>query len=106
MAGEPPGDKWTPRGGPAARLPFGEPPREPEPSRVRRLALTWVQLAVALVLIVGLASLVLLTVYRSRCPEHGKLVTRWSFVAPWENPPADCRRNQSGFSVLRDDLGL
>jgi hypothetical protein len=64
------------------------------------------QIGVALILIVGLSSLVLLTVYRSSgCGRH-HTATRWSFVAPWEDPPRECRKNRSGFTFLRDEIGL
>ena len=48
----------------------------------------------------------LFLVYRSKCLENGKRVDSWSFVAPWDDPPSDCRHNQNGFEVLKDELGL
>jgi len=33
-------------------------------------------------------------------------VDSWSFVAPWDDPPSDCRHHQNGFEVLKDELGL
>ena len=35
-----------------------------------------------------------------------KRVDSWSFVAPWDDPPSDCRHHQNGFEVLKDELGL
>jgi hypothetical protein len=113
MTGEPPRDKWTLRDiPPAARQwlqapgELLEPETEPEPSRLRLVAVTWAQIAIVLVLVVGLSSLVLLTAYRSNgCGDRHK-ETRWSFVAPWEDPPRDCTTNRSGLTFLRDELGL
>ena len=48
----------------------------------------------------------LFLVYRSKCVEDGKRVDSWSLVAPWDDPPSDCRRHQNGFEVLKDELGL
>ena len=112
MTGEPPREKWTPRAGqPAARVVVDEVPVERAPSRLRtRVARwvrsAWVQMAVVLVLIVGLSSLVLLTTYRSSGCGHRHKGTQWSFVAPWQDPPRDCRRNRSGFTFLRDEIGI
>ena len=48
----------------------------------------------------------LFLVYRSKCLEDGKRVDSWNFVAPWDDPPSDCRHHQNGFEVLKDELGL
>ena len=48
----------------------------------------------------------LFLVYRSKCLEDGKRVDEWSLVAPWDDPPSDCRGHQHGFEVLRDEVGL
>jgi len=48
----------------------------------------------------------LFLVYRSKCLENGERVDSWSFVAPWDDPPSDCRHHQNGFEVLKDELGL
>jgi hypothetical protein len=113
MTGEPPRDKWTPRTGePAARVVLDDDvPVRKAPSRVRARVARWVrsasvQIAVFLILLVGLSSLVLLTAYRSTgCGQH-HAGRQWSFVAPWQDPPRDCRKNRSGFTFLRDEIGL
>ena len=48
----------------------------------------------------------LFLVYRSKCLDDGKRVDEWSLVAPWDDPPSDCRRHQNGFEVLQDEVGL
>ena len=48
----------------------------------------------------------LFLVYRSECRDEGKRVDEWSFVAPWDDPPSDCRGHQNGFEVLKDEVGL
>lgn len=48
----------------------------------------------------------LFLVYHSRCLENGKREAKWEFVAPWDDPPSDCRHNQTGFDYLKDQLGI
>jgi hypothetical protein len=48
----------------------------------------------------------LFLVDRSKCVENGKRVDSWSFVAPWDDPPSDCRHHQNGFEVLQEEVGL
>jgi hypothetical protein len=62
--------------------------------------------ALFLILIVALIVGPLFLVYRSKCVENGKHVDSWSFVAPWDDPPSDCRGHQTGFEVLTDRLGF
>jgi hypothetical protein len=64
------------------------------------------RLIVFLVVIAALLVAPLFVVYRSKCVENGKRVDSWDFVAPWDDPPSDCRRHQSGFEVLKDEVGL
>jgi hypothetical protein len=59
-----------------------------------------------LILIVALVMAPLFLVYRSKCIEDGERVDSWSLVAPWDDPPSDCRRHQNGLEVLKDELGL
>jgi hypothetical protein len=59
-----------------------------------------------LILIVALVMAPLFLVYRSKCIEDGEHVDSWSLVAPWDDPPSDCRRHQNGLEVLKDELGL
>ena len=59
-----------------------------------------------LVLVGALILTPLTLVYRSKCVEDGKRVDSWSFVAPWNDPPSDCRNHESGFDVLKDEVGL
>ena len=58
------------------------------------------------IVIVALISAPLFLVYRSKCVEDGERVDSWSLVAPWDDPPSDCRGHQNGFEVLQDELGL
>ena len=73
---------------------------------MRTLFGTGARLVVFLALIAALAIAPLFLVYRSKCVENGKRVDSWSLVAPWDDPPADCRRHQNGLEVLRDEVGL
>jgi hypothetical protein len=75
---------------------------------VRSFAGTTVRLLVFLAITVALVSVPLVVVYRSRCPDgdgRGR-ETRWTFVAPWDDPPRECRKHENGFEVIRDELGL
>ena len=64
------------------------------------------RMVVFLAVIGVLAVAPLFLVYRSKCVEDGKRVDSWSLVAPWDDPPSDCRGHQNGFEVLRDEVGL
>jgi hypothetical protein len=59
-------------------------------------------IAVAVVVIVLVALVPLLFVYRSTCPEGEAQVTSYSFVPPWSEPPAECRAHQSGLDLVRE----
>ena len=59
-----------------------------------------------LLVIAALVVSPLFLVYRSKCLEDGKRADSWAFVAPWDEPPSDCRNHPNGFEVLRDELGL
>ena len=59
-----------------------------------------------LLLIAPLIVAPLFLVYRSKCIENGERVDSWSIVAPWDDPPSDCRGHQTGFEVLKDEVGL
>ncbi len=64
---------------------------------------------VTIVVILVLASIPLFTLYQSECREggdRGKRETRYSVVAPWNDPPEDCRRNKSGLDLVREGVGL
>ena len=67
---------------------------------------TGVRLAIILVVIAAIVIGPLFLVYRSKCVEEGKRVDSWSLVAPWDDPPSECRRHENGFDVLRDELGI
>ena len=56
--------------------------------------------ALFLIAIVALALGPLFLVYRSQCIEDGQRVDDWSLVLPWDDPPADCTRHETGFDVL------
>ncbi len=64
--------------------------------------LTLVVIAVILVV----AVIPLLFVFRSTCQEGGERATKYSLVPPWDDPPADCRDNQRGYEFLLDEIGL
>jgi hypothetical protein len=73
---------------------------------VRSFAGTGVRLLVLLVITLALVSVPLFVVYRSRCPDgdgRGR-ETRWTFVAPWDDPPGECRRHDNGFQVIREEV--
>ena len=59
-----------------------------------------------LLVIAALVVSPLFLVYQSKCVEDGERVDSWSLVAPWDDPPSDCRRHRNGFEVLKDELGL
>ena len=59
-----------------------------------------------LVVILALVATPLFLVYRSKCVEDGKRVDSWSIVAPWDDPPSDCRRHKNGLEVLSEEIGL
>ena len=67
---------------------------------------TGLRLAIILVVIAAIVVGPLFLVYRSKCREGGERVDSWSIVAPWDDPPSDCRRHQNGFEVLKDEVGL
>jgi hypothetical protein len=73
---------------------------------VRSFAGTSVRLMVFLAIAVALISVPLLIVYRSDCREDGGRENRWTFVAPWDDPPSECRNHDNGFQVIRDEVGL
>ena len=64
------------------------------------------RLALFLIVIVALVIGPLFLVYRSQCVENGERADSWSIVAPWDDPPADCRGHENGFEVLTDRLGF
>jgi hypothetical protein len=66
-----------------------------------------VRLVVLVALIVAVALAPLFVVYRSRgCSDEGGRETRWSFVAPFSDPPEECSESDNGFQVLREEVGL
>ncbi len=67
---------------------------------------TGIRVALFLLVIAVLVIAPLFLVYRSKCVEDGKRVDSWSLVAPWDDPPSECRRHESGFEVLRDEAGI
>ena len=67
---------------------------------------TGVRLAVVLALVAAVILGPLFLIYRSRCVEDGKRVDSWSLVAPWDDPPSDCRKHRNGFEVLKEEVGL
>ncbi len=64
---------------------------------------TLARLAAILAVLAALIAVPLVTVHRSKC-ERG--TTRYSFVPPWEDPPAECRDHQSGLEMIQSELGL
>ena len=73
---------------------------------MRTMLGTGMRLIVFFAVIAALAVAPLFLVYRSKCVENGERVDSWSFVAPWDDPPSDCRHHQNGFEVLKDELGF
>ena len=67
---------------------------------------TALRLVIVLVLIAAVIVAPLFLVYRSKCVEDGKRVDSWALVAPWDDPPSDCRGHENGFEVLKDEVGL
>jgi hypothetical protein len=61
---------------------------------------------VVVVLILVVVAVPLLLVYRSSCPDNGERSTSYNFVAPWDDPPRECRDHQQGFDVLTEEIGL
>ncbi|HEV2075924.1 MAG TPA: hypothetical protein VGR10_06765 [Thermoleophilaceae bacterium] len=60
-------------------------------------ALTLVVLAV----IVVVALVPLLLVYRSQCPVGGgETKSRYSIVLPWNDPPGECRQHEQGIDIV------
>jgi hypothetical protein len=75
--------------------------------RARVAVSATLRLAVILVVIAALVAAPLFLVYRSEdCRGRGEERTRWSFVAPWDDPPVNCRDNDNGWRVLLEELGL
>ena len=64
------------------------------------------RLILMLAVIAALIVSPLFVVYRSKCLDEGERVDEWALVAPWDDPPSDCRRHQNGFEVLKDEVGL
>lgn len=62
--------------------------------------------AVAIVVIVAVAAVPLVLVYQSNCPDGPSRATEYSFVLPWNDPPAECRDHRRGFEVVTDEIGL
>jgi hypothetical protein len=62
--------------------------------------------AIVVAVIVVVAAVPLLVVYKSTCDGRGETETRYSFVPPWDDPPADCQNHRRGFELLRDELSL
>jgi hypothetical protein len=73
---------------------------------MRVLLGTGVRLILIVALLAVLVAIPLVTVYRSTRCEGERRSARYEFVPPWDDPPAECRRNQSGFDLIRDELGL
>jgi hypothetical protein len=67
---------------------------------------TGLRLVVFIAVIAAIIVGPLFLIYRSRCLEDGKRVSSWSLVAPWDDPPSDCRGHESGFEVLKEEVGL
>lgn len=65
---------------------------------------------ITLGVVLAVISVPLFTLYQSSCREgggnRGKRETRYSFVPPWNDPPAECRRHRSGLDLVREQVGL
>ena len=58
--------------------------------------------AVIVLILAVLIGLPLVVIYRSRCDHE----IRYSLVAPWDDPPAECAKNESGLDLIRRELGI
>lgn len=67
---------------------------------------TGLRLVLFIAVIAAIVAGPLFLVYRSKCREDGKRVDSWSLVAPWDDPPSDCRGHENGFEVLKSEVGL
>ena len=80
------------------------------PSAVRRIAIlssTLLRTIIAFAVVAVVVAIPLFTVYRSKCPDRGgKEANRYSFVAPWDDPPRDCGEAENGFEIVRGYVGL
>lgn len=61
-------------------------------------------IVVAVILVVAAVPLVL--VYRSECPAGDDPVTSYDIVAPWDDPPQRCEDHEQGYEIVLDGLGL
>ena len=68
---------------------------------------TGIRLAIVVALIAGAILLPLLTFYRSRCREHGKVEIHWSFVLPGHDAhKKGCGKPEKGLHYLLRQVGL
>ncbi len=72
---------------------------------VRRLGTGALTLLV-LVVIVAVAAVPLLFVYKSTCKVSDGREDRYSFVPPWDDLPSECRNHRRGIELVGDELGL
>ena len=63
-------------------------------------------IVLAIVVIVVIALVPLFTIYKSTCGKGDEQETQYNFVLPWNDPPAECRDDQSGFEIVKDAVGL
>ena len=61
---------------------------------------------IVIAVIVVIAVVPLFMIYKGSCGEGGDRETTYKFVPPWDDPPKDCRDEQSGFEIVKDAVGL
>jgi hypothetical protein len=57
-----------------------------------------------ILVILVIAAVPLIVVYRSTCPSPNGTATQYSVVPPWSEPPEGCTDHQQGFDILVDAL--
>ena len=61
---------------------------------------------VVLAVIVVIALVPLFLVYKSTCGSGDERRTEYNLVLPWNEPPANCRDDMTGFQIVTDAVGL
>jgi hypothetical protein len=70
--------------------------------RLQVLASATVRFAVAVAILAAVVAVPLVVIYRSHC--DGEI--RYNVVPPWNDPPKECTRHQSGLDLLRKEVGI
>ena len=70
---------------------------------MRTLLGTGWRLVLFLVLLAAVVALPLISIQQSRCPGEG---VSYSIVAPWDDPPAECRDHKTGLKLILEEIGI